>query len=165
MAETDLQAPLWRKPLDMFASTRVGAAMFAPILHLIDRPLLRLSKGRLAMTYGLPTALVTTTGARSGKPRSVPLLSIPYEGDLAIIGTRFGNTKHPAWYYNLLKTPEATVLRSGEEFAVTAREATADERGEIWSRATQVYGGYDKYLTRVGGRVVPIFVLTRVEAD
>ncbi len=154
-------APLWRKPIDAFAASRLGATLFRPTLHLIDRPLMRLSGGRVSMSYGLPTLLLTTTGAKTGKRRSTPLLYIEQGEDLAIIGTRFGSTKHPAWYHNLTAKPEATVLLKGEEFRVRCRPATAEERPIIWERATKMYAGYDKYLTRVGGREVPILVLSR----
>ncbi len=79
-----------------------------------------------------------------------------------MIGTRFGSTKHPGWYYNLRKQPQASVRVKGERYAVTARPATAEEREQIWPQAVRIYPGYDKYLERVGSREVPIFVLTRV---
>ena len=163
-SRTPLKGPIWRKPIDMFASSRLGSAIFRPTLHLLDRPLMRLTGGRVAMTFGLPTLLLTTTGAKSGKARSVPLLYIPHGDDIAIIGTKFGSTSHPGWYYNLTAKPEATVLLNGETFACTARAATADERVEIWGTAVPIYPGYNKYLSRVGGREVPIFVLERRKA-
>ena len=152
---------VWVRAMEAFPSSRLGAAILSRIGPLIDRPLMRLSGGRLATTAMYPTLLLTTTGRKSGEPRTAPLLFIEQGQDLAIIGTRFGNTNHPAWYLNLQAKPEARVLLDGEEFAVSAREATEHERAEIWQRATEIYGGFEKYLSRVGDRVIPILLLSR----
>ena len=109
----------------------------------------------------MPTLLLTTTGRKSGEPRSTPLIYQRVGADLAVIGTRFGSTRHPAWYLNLRDRPEATVLLDGEEFAVHSREARSDEWKRIWSQATRLYGGYERYRSRVGSRRVPILILSR----
>ena len=113
------------------------------------------------MTLGIPTLQLTTTGARSGKQLTVPLLYVRHNDGVVVIGTRFGSTKHPGWYYNLRNQPRARVRVKGERYAVTARAATAEERDQIWPQAVRIYPGYDKYLDRVGGREVPIFILAR----
>lgn len=151
----------WRRPTNLWASSRLGAAMLRPTMHLIDRPLMRLTRGRCAMTFGLPTLLLTTTGVKSGKSRTAPLLAIPHGEDLAIIGTRFGSTQHPAWHFNLQAKPEATVEFRGERWAARARPASEEERVSIWPTAVRIYPGYDKYKGRVGGREIPIYVLER----
>ena len=125
---------------------------------------MRLSRGRFSLTYGLPTLMLTTTGRKSGEPRSAPLLYIQRGDDMALIGTSFGSTKHPAWYLNLMANPQASVLLKGETLDVTAREASPEERQEIWLRATRLYVGFEKYQSRVGDREIPILVLTRNKA-
>ncbi len=157
---SEAKPPLWRRPLDALASSRLGAALLRPVLHRLDRPLLRLSGGRVATTLGLPTLLLTTTGRRSGVPRSAPLLYLKRGEDLVVIGTRFGSTRHPAWYLNLRAHPEAQVLLAGATFGVRAREATPGEREEIWAQATRLYGGYERYRSRVGARRIPILILS-----
>ncbi len=147
--------------MDALASTRPVSAVLKRCLHYLDRPLMRLSRGRLATTAGLPTLLLTTTGRKSGQPRSVPLLYIRMGAELALIGTSFGSTTHPAWYLNLASNPRAGVLLDGEEYSVTAREATPAERTEIWRRATQLYTGFEKYRSRVGDRRIPVLLLAR----
>jgi deazaflavin-dependent oxidoreductase (nitroreductase family) len=85
----------------------------------------------------------------------VPLLYVQHGDDVVVIGTRFGSTKHPGWYYNLRKQPRASVRVRGERYDVIARAATAEEREQIWPQAVRMYPGYDKYLDRVGSREVP----------
>lgn len=155
------ETPAWRKPLDAFASLKPVSAVLKYCMPVLDRPLMRLSRGRFSLTYGLPTLLLTTTGRKSGEPRSAPLLYIRHGEDMALIGTSFGSTTHPAWYLNLMENPQASVLLDGETFAVTARKATPQERQELWLKATRLYGGFEKYETRVGDREIPILVLSR----
>ncbi len=161
MAQANPKHPLWRKPIDMITMSRFGAALFRPTAHLLDRPLMRLTRGRLRLTIGMPTLLLTTTGAKSGRQRTVPLLYVRHGDDIAIIGTRFGSTKHPGWHHNLKAKAEATVAIKGDRYEAWARPATPEEREQIWPQAVRIYPGYDKYLPRVGGREVPIYILAR----
>jgi deazaflavin-dependent oxidoreductase (nitroreductase family) len=154
-------SPGWRKPLDALASLKPVSAVLKYCMPVLDRPLMRLSRGRFSLTYGLPTLLLTTTGRKSGEARSAPLLYIQHGADMALIGTSFGSTKHPAWYLNLMANPRASVLLDGKTLAVTAREATPEEWQKVWLKATRLYSGFEKYKTRVGDREIPILVLTR----
>jgi len=153
--------PTWRKPLDALVGSKIGAAIFSRLSPVLDRPLMRLSRGRVAMTFGMPTLLLTTIGRKSGKRRSTPLLYIKHEDDLVVIGTRFGNPSHPAWYLNLKANPAGEVTLGGQQFPVTMREAREDERPLLWDKATQMYGGFERYAKRVGDRKIPVLVLSR----
>ncbi len=144
-------------------SSRPGASFFRRTMHLVDRPLLRLTRGRLSFASGYPVLLLTTTGAKSGKPRTIPLLYVEWGDGIAIIGTRFGSTRHPGWYHNLRADPEATVEIKGERRTYTAREAEGDERAEIWARAVRMYSGYEKYGPRAA-RKIPVMVLSPASA-
>ncbi len=152
-----------RSWLDRFivstVTSRPGASFFRRTMHLVDRPLLRLTGGRLSFASGYPVLLLTTTGAKSGKPRTVPLLYVEWGNGIAVIGTRFGSTRHPGWYHNLRARPEATVEIKGERRTYSAREAEGDERAEIWERAVRMYSGYETYGSRAG-RKIPVMVLT-----
>ena len=109
------------------ASTRAGAWLFSKTAHHLDRALLRVTHGRTALATvvaGLPIITVTTTGARSGLPRPLPLLGIPIDGDLALIGTNFGQTNTPGWVHNLEAHPSARVAYGDRSVDVTARRAT-----------------------------------------
>lgn len=151
--------PAWRRPIDALASLKPVAAFLRRTLHHLDRPLMRLSRGRLATTRGLPTLLLTTTGRKTGQRRSAPLLYVATPSGPAVIGTHFGSTRHPAWYLNLQADPRAEVLVDGRQWPVVARPALPAERQDIWKAARALYPGYEKYRDRVGARTIPILVL------
>ena len=140
-------------------SSRPGAWFFRRTMHLVDRPLLRLTRGRVSFASSYPVLLLTTTGAKSGEPRTVPLLYLEQDDGLAVMGTRFGSTRHPGWYHNLRASPEAIVEINGKSDTYVAREAEEAERAEIWERAVRMYSGYERYKGRAG-RKIPIMVLT-----
>lgn len=145
-------------------SSSPGAWAFAKTAHHIDRYLLRVSKGKLSapgVFAGLPPVLVTMTGARSGLRRTVPLIGIPVDGDIALIGTRFGQPGTPAWYFNLKKTPQVEVEFGGRRAAAVAREVEAGpERDAIWARGCEVYAGYAAYARRIRDREIHVMVLS-----
>ncbi len=161
MAQANPKHPLWRKPTDWFLMSKAGSAIGRRIAHHIDRPLLWLSRGHVSLAFGMPALMLTTTGAKSGRERSVPLLYIRLGDDVVVIGTRWGSTEHPAWHYNLQANPRARIRVKGEWRDVTARPATPEEREQIWPQAVRIYPGSDKYLPRVGSREVPIYILAR----
>ena len=161
MEQAEASRPWMIRFLAKVVSSSLGASFFRKTMHRIDRPLLRLTKGRVSFASAYPVLLLTSTGAKSGKPRTVPLLYLEVDDGLAIIGTRFGSTSHPGWYHNLRARPEATVEIKGKRRAYTAREAEGDEKSEIWARAVRMYSGYERYVARAG-RKIPVFVLTPV---
>ena len=145
------------------ASTRPVAWIFARVLHHLDGLVLRLSGNRWTaggLLTGLPMLTLTTKGARSGRPRSVPLVAL-FDGDeIVVIASNWGQGHHPAWYYNLRAHPEARVLCRGQIGSFTAREATDAERERYWQMANAEYLGYAAYRRRAGKRSLPIMVLT-----
>jgi len=131
-------------------------------LHRVDRPILRLSGGRWTATSllsGLPVIMLTTTGARSGQPRSVPLIAIPDGDTLILIASSFGRTRHPAWYHNLKATPRVMVSTRGWSATYIAHEAAGQERERLWPLAVQRYAGYAAYARRTAHRQIPVMVL------
>ncbi|MEL7207630.1 MAG: nitroreductase family deazaflavin-dependent oxidoreductase [Actinomycetota bacterium] len=148
--------------MQAFGSTRGGAWFFSKTLPTIDRVLHRVGKRGTslpAILAGLPVLMVTSTGRRSGEPRRTPLIAIPVDDDLGLVGTNFGQTKTPAWVFNLEADPKVTVDYHGTEVPAVARPATDDERAAIWDRGKAIYGGYDKYRDRISGRDIRAFVL------
>ena len=145
------------------SSSRPGAWLFARSMPQIDRLVLRASRGQLtaaSLAAGIPVLTLTTTGARTGQRRTSPLLGVPFNNDIAIIGTHFGQTATPAWYYNLRAEPRAHVAFRTTSVPVTARDATAGERAAIWALARKIYTGYDSYARRITGRQIPIMILS-----
>jgi deazaflavin-dependent oxidoreductase (nitroreductase family) len=147
-----------------FVSTRVGVAIFRPTAHHLDRLVTKLTGGRTSLTgiaAGVPAVILTTTGAKSGEPRTVAVFGIPRPDGLGLIASNFGGAKHPAWYYNLKANPQATVSLGRDTWHATARLATARERDEIWAKGVEIYPGWRKYETRAGDRHIEAFVLSR----
>jgi deazaflavin-dependent oxidoreductase (nitroreductase family) len=110
------EANLIQQVLRRFAASGPGSWLFARIMHRIDRPFHRLTRGRCtsaSFVSGLPVVMLTTTGAKTGQPRTVPVLGIPVQGSVAIIASNFGQHRHPAWYHNLRADPGAEVAVDG----------------------------------------------------
>ncbi|HEX3035649.1 MAG TPA: nitroreductase/quinone reductase family protein [Thermodesulfobacteriota bacterium] len=130
------------RSLEKFALSRLGAWLFVHVFPYVDRPLLKLSRGRFSIAVGRNIALLITTGARTGKSRSTPLLYtldgdnivlIASDGDnIVLIASKGGSTHHPSWYYNLRANPEARVIFQGREGKFIAREARGEERERLW---------------------------------
>ena len=156
------QANAVQRFLRRIAASGPGAWLFARILHHIDRPIDRLTRGRCTLASllsGLPIVMLTTTGAKSGEPRTVPVLGIPTQGDLAVIAANWGQDQHPAWYYNLRANPEAEIVVHGIHRRVRAVMAEGERRALIWQEGLRVYPGYRQYERRTSHRRITVFVL------
>jgi len=146
------------------ASTALGARVLAHTLPMLDRAVARVSGGRttaVELLAGLPLLGLTSTGRRSGQPRYAPLIAVPFRDSLAVLGTNFGQASTPTWALNLEAEPRAEVTHGDVTLTVVARRADEAERAEILARAGEVYIGYPKYLQRITGREVRVFVLER----
>jgi deazaflavin-dependent oxidoreductase (nitroreductase family) len=145
------------------SSSRPGAWVFAKSGPHLDRFLLRLSNGQVTLARlvaGIPVITIVTTGARTGRTRTTPLLGVPFAGDLAVIGTRFGLKGTPGWYYNLRADPAIQVMYRDKSTAAVAREVQGEERQAIWEQARQIYGGYEAYARRIKDRQIHIMLLS-----
>jgi deazaflavin-dependent oxidoreductase (nitroreductase family) len=158
-----------RRAVRRVAASGPGARIFAPLLHHLDRPVYRLTRGRAtlgSLVAGLPVALLTTTGARSGRPRTVPLLLLPTAEGPAVIASNWGRPAPPAWERNIRADPIATLARGGTSLRVRAVEAAGERRARIWREALAVYPGFAAYERRAGGRPIGVYVLeTDAPAD
>ena len=108
---------------------------------------------------GSPMVLLNSTGARSGKVRTSPLVAFHDEGDTYIIASKGGSPNHPDWYYNLKANPAATIEIGTETRDVTAVELPADERAVIWSKIVALMPQFGEYEKTAGGRVIPLIRL------
>jgi deazaflavin-dependent oxidoreductase (nitroreductase family) len=107
-----------------------------------------------------PMLLLDHVGAKSGAKRTSPLLYVDDGDNVAIIASKGGFPKNPGWFYNLRAHPDTEVQIGRERRAVTAREATAQERERIWSRAVSLWPQYADYQKRTD-RQIPVVVLER----
>ncbi|WP_020673584.1 nitroreductase family deazaflavin-dependent oxidoreductase [Amycolatopsis nigrescens] len=127
-----------------------------------DQRLHRASSGRLSLVAiaGLPSLRLTSTGRRSGLPRSNNLLYYPYGDQYVLTGSNWGKSSHPAWTFNLRAHPEASIALRGKQIAVRAREVKGPEYDELWRRLLEFWPGYAMERD-AAGRELPIFILSR----
>jgi deazaflavin-dependent oxidoreductase (nitroreductase family) len=111
---------------------------------------------------GSSTLLLTTTGRRSGKPRTAPLIYGRSGDDYLVVASNGGSDAPPTWYVNLKANPQVEVQVLGDRFRARARDATPDERPEMWREMTSHWPAYDDYQRRTE-REIPVVVLERVE--
>jgi F420H(2)-dependent quinone reductase len=107
-----------------------------------------------------PMLLLDHVGAKSGIHRTAALLYVSDCDNVAIIASKGGHPKHPAWYHNLKANPETAVQIGTERRPVRAREATPSEHERIWKQAVELWPQYDAYQSRTD-RQIPIVVLER----
>jgi deazaflavin-dependent oxidoreductase (nitroreductase family) len=125
----------------------------------------RLTRGRAtvgSLVSGLPVVMLTTTGARTGKPRTVPLLGLPTADGLAVIGSNWGRPGPPAWDRNLRADPAASVAIGRHRRRVRAVEAEGERREHIWRAGLEIYPGFAQYAVRATGRHFRVYVLEQV---
>ncbi|MEU7756663.1 nitroreductase family deazaflavin-dependent oxidoreductase [Micromonospora sp. NPDC049101] len=134
-----------------------GAA--ARLLVPADRVVGRLTRGRVVALGLIPSLVITTTGRRSGKPRSNPLLYVPDGDTYVVIGSNWGQTQHPGWAMNLLADPTAAVQLKGRLIPVRADLASGAERDRLWQLLVTEWPAYRTYVQRAGGREIHIFRL------
>lgn len=131
-------------------------------LHKLDKAVHRITGSRVTFTgiaADLPIIMLTTTGARSGQPRTSPLLGLVDGDRVAVIASNYGQRHYPAWYHNLRANPRATIVLDGVVRPVQAREADAAERDRLWQAALRVYPGYAAYQRRAAPRRIPVVIL------
>lgn len=107
---------------------------------------------------GVFTLLLTTTGRRSGKARTTPLIYGEHDGGYVVIASKGGAPEHPDWYRNLAEHPEVEVRVGSDVFAATARTADTDERSEVWPMMADIWPDFDAYATKTD-RDIPVVVL------
>jgi deazaflavin-dependent oxidoreductase (nitroreductase family) len=110
---------------------------------------------------GVNTLILTTRGRRTGKLRRTALIYGRDGKRFLVVGSSGGAKKHPAWYLNILETPDVEVQVAADRFRARARPATADEKPRLWRIMTAIWPEYDRYQARTS-RDIPVVVLERV---
>jgi F420H(2)-dependent quinone reductase len=118
--------------------------------------LYRRSGGRIGgRMFGVPVLLLSTTGRRSGRPWTVPLMYSADGDGWVLIASNGGSPRHPAWWHNLRAAPEASVQIGRDVHPVTAAEVTGAERDRLWRVMADQYSGYDQYAKKTT-RTIPV---------
>jgi deazaflavin-dependent oxidoreductase (nitroreductase family) len=115
--------------------------------------LYRTSNGRVGKTWrvgsalrrGVPVCLLTTTGRKSGRPRTVPLLHLADGDNVVVVASQGGLPDDPQWYRNLVADPDVAVQLGTVTRRMRARTASPQERAELWPRLTALYSDFDNY--------------------
>lgn len=131
-------------------------------VNLVHRTLFDLSKGKVGGSgLGMPVLKLTTTGAKSGQPRTVMLTSpLQVDGNPVIVASYGGDDRSPAWFHNLVANPQVEVTMKGRTETRTARIPDQVERDELWNQLTARHGNYAAYQTKTD-RTIPVVVLER----
>ncbi len=162
-AKTHNQRNWIQKVLLKFTSSKMGAKIASRVLHPIDKAILKRTKNRSSLTSilsGIPVIVLTSIGAKSGIPRTVPLLGVIKGEDVFLIASNWGQARHPSWYYNLKANPEAQLSIGKETGQYIARDATDAERKAYWAEAVNMYAGYAEYKKRISTREIPMLILS-----
>ncbi|HYF27489.1 MAG TPA: nitroreductase/quinone reductase family protein [Baekduia sp.] len=121
----------------------------------VDPLLLRLTRSRLGLALLVPSALLETTGAKSGERRANGVIYFHDGADVIVIASKLGLAQHPAWFHNLRAHPE--VRLGGDPFRAEV-VADAEERERLWAMAARVFPTFTDYRARAAaaGRTVPV---------
>ncbi|MPZ48845.1 MAG: nitroreductase family deazaflavin-dependent oxidoreductase [Dehalococcoidia bacterium] len=107
-----------------------------------------------------PLLLLTTTGAKSGRPHTTPLMYLADGDRFAVIASKGGAANHPDWYWNLVANPSVRVEVGGESFETQARVAEPEERDRLFALQAERYPFFAGYQKKVKRRI-PVVVLQR----
>ena len=119
----------------------------------------RMTGGLIGGSFGrAPILLLTTTGRKSGRRRTTPLVYLPDGDNMVIIASNGGAPQHPEWWLNLRAEPKAEVQVGRDVKAVVAEKADGEERDRLWREVVEMYRGYDEY-QRSTKREIPVVVL------
>jgi len=130
------------------------------VLPPLDRGVHHLTRGRVALAQLIvPSMVLTTTGRRSGLDRETPLACVP-DGERAwyVVGSNFGQEKHPAWTSNLMAESRAKVAYAKSTYDVTATLLSDEEKAEVWPTLISVWPAFDDYV-EASGRSLRVFRL------
>ncbi|WP_072809558.1 nitroreductase family deazaflavin-dependent oxidoreductase [Rhodococcus zopfii] len=110
-----------------------------------------------AFPWGIPVCLLTTTGRKTGRPRTLPLLFLEDGDRVVLVASQGGLPKHPLWFRNIQANPEVTIQIRSRVRAMHARVATPEERAGYWPELVAMYPDFDKYQSWTD-RTIPVVV-------
>ena len=109
-----------------------------------------------------PLLLLTTTGARTGLPRTSPMMYVRDGDRLIVIASANGAARDPHWMHNLRADPHVTVELPGDTHKATATELSGDERDRVWAQLVRDHPFFVEHQEKAGDRIIPLVALERV---
>ena len=117
----------------------------------------KLTGGRLMSTFqGRPIVVIDMIGAKSGKQISIPLMYVPHENGVIIVGSQGGAPKSPVWVKSVQKNPQITAHYKGKKMNLVARQVSDEEKARLWPLCVEHYHEFDDYQKRTD-RNIPVF--------
>jgi deazaflavin-dependent oxidoreductase (nitroreductase family) len=157
---------LFESAVKAFGRTDAGRWYVRKISLRADPTLLGLTGGRVSSVYPIPLMLLTTTGAKTGLPRTVPLVYLSDDAGLILVASNSGGEHHPGWYHNLIVDPNVEVVAGDHSGSYAAAEITnLTGRERTWALVLGMNTGYDVFVARAGRRTIPLIRLRRVLRD
>jgi deazaflavin-dependent oxidoreductase (nitroreductase family) len=121
--------------------------------------LYKLSGGKIGGQMGvMPILLLTTTGRKSGKVRTVPVAFMEKDNSYIVIASFSGQPKHPAWYHNIKNNGTATIQIGGSQHKVKAEIADPEKKKVLWEYAQKITPSYQEFQERTS-REIPVVIL------
>jgi len=119
----------------------------------------RASKGKVGGKFlrGAPVCLLTMTGRKSGRRLTLPLIYTPHGDDVLLVASKGGMERHPLWYLNLVAEPEIEIQVGSTTRKMLSRQASDEEKKELWPRLCEVYPDFDDYQRRTE-RNIPVMI-------
>jgi deazaflavin-dependent oxidoreductase (nitroreductase family) len=133
---------------------------FLKLMSVANTWVFKASGGRLGAKFvrGAPVGLLTTTGRKSGQPRTTPLIYLADGDRIVLVASQGGMPRNPLWYDNLTARPDVAFRTPRGERRYRARTASPAEKAALWSHLVRIYRDYDDYQKRTD-RDIPVVIL------
>lgn len=163
----DLAArPLWKRNLNWWlggqlAATEAGLALWRRFAAPFEAPIMKATNGRVRLNPAVPMVVLSSTGARSGERRDIPLAYFTDGDDVILIASNYGGGRHPAWYHNLIAHPECELHIGQRGGRFVAHEAEGLDRDRLYALAVERLNRvFELHEKRSGARRIPVLRLT-----
>jgi deazaflavin-dependent oxidoreductase (nitroreductase family) len=138
------------------------AKLYGLIQQPLDTVVYRLTGERATLSSllsGIEVSMLTTTGAKTGMPRTLPVLALPDGQDVILFASNFGRPRNPSWYHNLRADPHATIVTAGVSRELVAHELSGAERARCYARVEEIFPPFTHYPRWAGEREIPVLRL------
>ena len=143
------------------AATKTGLAIWRKVAAPVEAPLIKATRGRVRIAFTSRLVVLSSTGARSGERREIPLAYFTDGDDVILIASNYGGARHPAWYHNLLANPECELHTGARGGRFIAREAVGSDRDRLYAlAASRLFRVFELHEKRSGSRMIPVMRLT-----